>query len=69
MNTKELQKLVTFLKSFPEFGKITKELLTEFLYLQELNKKLIDNNELLTEELEQYKRIVEEVRNSKLVIH
>ena len=49
-----MKKLISMVKSMPEGYKILKNLLLEFLSIREENEKLVQANNLLLEDINQY---------------
>ena len=67
MNNDQLKKLVSFTKEMPEAYKIIKNLILDYLSIKEQNKKLVETNLKLMEEVVIYEeRIAEEL---EIVIH
>ena len=69
MNTKDLQKFYKFLKEFPEHHSLMKNLLISYINLRDENKKLVEVNLELIDDLKQYKNLIEEQRNIEIVFH
>jgi hypothetical protein len=67
MNNDQLKKLVAYTKEMPEAYKMIKNLILDYLSIKEQNKKLVETNLKLMEEVLTYEeRIAEEL---EIVIH
>jgi hypothetical protein len=67
MNNSEIKKFIDFLKAFPEHHSMMKRLLLDYLALKDENKKLVDTNLLLIEDVRQYQRLIEEEK--EFILH
>ena len=67
MNNSEIKKFIDFLKVFPEYHSMMKRLLLDYLALKDENKKLVDTNLLLIEDVKQYERLIQE--EEEFVLH
>ncbi len=67
MNNSEIKKFIDFLKAFPEHHSMMKRLLLDYLALKDENKKLVDTNLLLIEDVKQYQRLIEEEK--EFIVH
>jgi hypothetical protein len=69
MNNNDLKKLVTHAKELPEMYKILKNFILDYLSIKEQNKKLVETNLELLNEIDLYKEAAREQLNTELVIH
>jgi hypothetical protein len=67
MNNNEIKKFIDFLKAFPEHHSMMKRLLLDYLALKDENKKLVDTNLLLLEDVRQYENLIR--KESEITIH
>lgn len=69
MTNKDIHKFYKFLKEFPEHHSLMKNFLVDYIHLKDENKKLVEVNLELIDDLKQYKNLLEEQLNTELVIH
>jgi 6-phosphogluconolactonase/glucosamine-6-phosphate isomerase/deaminase len=69
MTDKDIHKFYKFLKGFPEHHSLMKNLLIDYINLRDENKKLVEVNLELIDDLKQYKNLIEEQQNIDFVIH
>ena len=69
MNNVQLKKLVAYTKDMPEMFKIMKHFVLDYISLREQNKKLVESNIKLLEEILSYEERINEQLNTELVIH
>ena len=67
MNNKDIHKFYNFLKGFPEHHTLMKNLLIDYLHLKDENKKLVEVNLELLEDIKQFKQILQE--DKEIIIH
>ena len=67
MNNSEIKKFVDFLKAFPEHHTMMKRLLLDYLSLKDENKKLVDTNLNLIEDIRQYEILIR--KETEITIH
>lgn len=60
MDDQDIRKLISMVKTMPESQKLLKNLILDYLALKEQNKKLVQSNLLLLEDLKQYEFILSE---------
>jgi thiamine kinase-like enzyme len=69
MNNDQLKKLIAYTKDMPEMFKIMKHFVLDYISLKEQNKKLVETNLKLLEEMVSYEERISEQLNTELVIH
>lgn len=69
MNNDQLKKLISFTKEMPEAYKMMKNLILDYLSIKEQNKKLVETNLKLLEDMVSYEERLEEQLNTEIVIH
>ena len=69
MTDKDIHKFYKFLKGFPEHHSLMKNLLIDYVNLRDENKKLVEVNLELIDDLKQYKNLIEEQQNIEIVFH
>jgi len=67
MNNTEIKKFIDFLKAFPEHHTMMKRLLLDYLSLKDENKKLVNKNLDLIEDIKQYEKLIR--KEKEITIH
>ena len=69
MNNDQLKKVLQFTKDMPEMYKVIKHFILDYISMREQNKKLVETNLKLLEDVVSYEERLSEQLNTELVIH
>jgi len=69
MNTEDMKKIISMVKTMPEGHKLLKNLVLDYLAVKEQNEKLILSNLALMEDIKQYEFLLQEFNTKELEIN
>ena len=69
MNTEDMKKIISMVKTMPESHKLLKNLVLDYLAVKEQNEKLILSNLALMEDVKQYEFLLQEFDTKELEIN
>ena len=69
MDYKDVHKLIKFTKGFAEYQKILRQVLLDYVSVKENNKKLVEINLALLEDVNELENLLSQTETEDLVIH